>query len=95
MAAASSFASGPSPVQIEPAAAKSTRSDARLLSLQLAAGTDGGAFDPRHGSERWALEKMAIVEGKLATEAVGLCYAWFAHGRLKVPACALLLLHHH
>ena len=26
--------------------------------------------------ERWQLEKMAVVDGKLATEAIGLAYAW-------------------
>ena len=40
-----------------------------------AEGGSAGSFTVR-GAERWALEKMTVVDGKLANEPVGLAYAW-------------------
>ena len=37
--------------------------------------------------ERWQLEKMAVVDGKLATEAIGLAYAWEAWEEADGTTC--------
>ena len=42
----------------------------------IASSEDGGGSFTIRECQRWALEKMAIVDGKLASEPIGLCYAW-------------------
>lgn len=52
----------------------------KKLPLRAAAdgadGADAGSFQ-LVDADRWSLEKMAVVDGKLTAEPIGLCYAFF------------------
>ena len=56
--------------------------------LPMAAGAAGGDAFTLRGAERWALEKMAVVDGKLASERIGLAYAWRAWELADGTECA-------